>query len=475
MKNQTKILIIIAAVLGVACILVGMIGMFPTNSNQPVYSDDIVDEDVFHVVVPWEEEDAKQPVDYTKEEYEQLSPAQKDKFQNSFENDEVFINWAEKENVRIERYPWQLGGKKPSEYTLKEYEALTDQQKVGFKLYFGVAENFEAWLKSAQEYEKLAPWETGGKHPSEYTLEEYFALSDLLQQKFQSAFEDTESFDSWFNQVTADYASTMPWINGGKLPSEYTLAEYKQLKNLEQLMFQKWFDTIEDYDAWLLKAELAVVEKNPWETGGKKPNEYTLEEFNKLTASQQIAFQKWFGSSGKFDEWMKNQQTELPKEEKNPWETGGKKPSEYTLAEFNALSASQQIAFQKWFGSDENFDAWLSKVEKESFTPVEVPWEKGGKSPDQYTLTEFNELTGEQQIAFQKWFGSGENFDAWMKNAQQSSEDQIVIPWQNGGKHPSEYTWDEFEGLSGPLQIMFQEELGPEAFESWMNFVTGNE
>ncbi len=114
MNNQTKKLMVIAAILGILCIVVGIIDLLPAgNSNQPgVYDETVGEEDVFNVVVPWEEEGAKQPEDYTKEEYEQLSPAQKDKFQNSFETEDEYHNWAEKENVVVEQYPWHTGGKK---------------------------------------------------------------------------------------------------------------------------------------------------------------------------------------------------------------------------------------------------------------------------------------------------------------------------------------------------------------------------
>ena len=46
---------------------------------------------------------------------------------------------------------------------------------------------------------------------------------------------------------------------------------------------------------------------------------------------------------------------------KNPWdEKGAKQPSEYTWEEFEALSAAQQMAFQNSFESIDDFDKWLT-------------------------------------------------------------------------------------------------------------------
>ena len=90
-----------------------------------------------------------------------------------------------------------------------------------------------------------------------------------------------------------------------------------------------------------------VATGNPWENGGKQPVEYTYEEFLALTPGQQMAFQNSFGSLEAFDEWLQNAQGMVTEE--LPWENGGKQPSEFTYAEFEALSPAQQIAFQKSF------------------------------------------------------------------------------------------------------------------------------
>lgn len=51
-------------------------------------------------------------------------------------------------------------------------------------------------------------------------------------------------------------------------------------------------------------------------------------------------------------------------------------------------------------------------------------------------------------------------------------EIQIEKPWENGGKAIEEYTWEEFEGLSGDQQEAFFEAFETvEAFEEWMEMV----
>ncbi len=51
-----------------------------------------------------------------------------------------------------------------------------------------------------------------------------------------------------------------------------------------------------------------------------------------------------------------------------------------------------------------------------------------------------------------------------------------ALPWENGGKAPSEYTWEEFLALSGEEQMAFQNAFGSsEDFEAWMNRVMPEE
>ena len=237
----------------------------------------------------------------------------------------------------------------------------------------------------------------------------------------------------------------------------------------------------------------------PWENGGKHPSNYTWEEFEHLDGRLRVAFQQSFGSMDAFNQWMMTVKgVSMPATEPGdeigcdlelPWENGGKQPSDYTWEEFEALEGGQQIAFQQSFDSYEAFERWMQMVnggqsqavESAPVVELELPWENGGKQPYDYTWEEFEALEGGQQIAFQQSFDSFEDFEAWMQKQGNpgageteptEEETALELPWENGGKHPSEYTWEEFEALDGGQQIAFQQIFGSiEAFDEWLQRV----
>lgn len=269
----------------------------------------------------------------------------------------------------------------------------------------------------------------------------------------------------------------LPWEEGGKQPAEYTWAEFEALTAGQQMAFQNSFGSIDAFDVWLQKAQAVDSDTStetdlPWENGGKQPSDYTWAEFEALTAAQQMAFQNSFGSVEAFDAWLQKAQTEdsdTSTESDLPWENGGKQPSDYTWAEFEALTAAEQMAFQNSFGSIEAFDAWLQKAQADDSVETDMPWENGGKQPADYTWAEFEALTAAEQMAFQNSFGSIEAFDAWLQKAQADESEKIDLPWENGGKQPVEYTWAEFEALTGEQQIAFQKSFGSiDDFDKWL-------
>ncbi len=101
-----------------------------------------------------------------------------------------------------------------------------------------------------------------------------------------------------------------------------------------------------------------------------------------------------------------------------------------------------------------------------------MPWEKpDGKPVEEYTYDEFCNLTGAQQMAFQQSFGSIDAFDAWLQRVQggEDNEEDVYLPWENGGKEPEAYTYAEFNSLTPAQQMAFQNYLGTEAFDAWLN------
>ena len=411
-------------------------------------------------VYPWEKPGAKQPIDYTWEEYEALTKTQQKAFRDRLGSD-GFEAWLEK--VQEEENPWEEeGAKQPEDYTWEEYSALTEAQKKAFQEYLG-ADGYVEWLEKALQLGGY-PWEKpGAKQPGNYTWEEFAALTEDQQAAFQEHLGE-EAMKAWLRTIT-----DIPWedktVKEPKQPEDYTQEEYEDLEDPQQLAFRVWLG-VEEFEAWLLEAQ-KPKEENPWEKpGAKQPQDYTWEEFAALTVNQQMAFQNYLGEAG-FEAWLAKIQGEL---EKYPWEKpGAKQPADYTLEEFEALTADQQMAFQNYLGA-EGFAAWLNKVQKET---GKNPWElPGGKKPQDYTWTEFEALTADQQMAFQNYLGV-DAFAAWLNKVQgQEQEQPAANPWESlGAKQPADYTWAEFEALTAEQQMAFQNYLGEDGFEDWLNRV----
>ncbi len=104
---------------------------------------------------------------------------------------------------------------------------------------------------------KPLPWENWGKLPDEYTLEEYEMLSDEQKQAFAEWFDSVEKFEEWWNKVHSsdsdnDIVIKNPWEElGAKQPWEYTWAEFKALSAEQQEMFFDWFASAEDFQIWM--------------------------------------------------------------------------------------------------------------------------------------------------------------------------------------------------------------------------------
>lgn len=212
----------------------------------------------------------------------------------------------------------------------------------------------------------------------------------------------------------------------------------------------------------------------PWEEGGKQPSAYTWDEFRALSPSEQEAFFEWFGTADAFEKWSDAVQgkEEMPSDAL-PWEEDGKAPSDYTWDEFCRLSAGAQEAFFNWFDSADAFEAWMNAVQSGGTSEENYPWEEGGKQPSDYTWDEFEDLSAEAQEAFFNWFDDEADFEAWMHAAQGGGDTSAEsFPWEEEGRLPSDYTWDEFLALESTDQEAFFEWFDtPERFEAWMSRV----
>ena len=304
-----------------------------------------------------------------------------------------------------------------------------------------------------------------GKQPSQYTWAEYLAMDGAQKEAFRQSFGSDAVFEAWMEkaqrQEPTEESTGLPWEQGGKQPEDYTWAEFEALTGEEQMAFQNALGA-EAFEAWLDQAQ-NPVEPDPWDQpGAKQPEAYTWEEFEALSAAHQMRFQNALGEE-RFEQWLIRAQRPAM-----PWDNGGKQPEDYSWAEFEALTGEQQMAFQDSFASQSAFDAWLEQNLPRETTPA-MPWDNGGKQPEDYTWAEFEALTGEQQMAFQNAMGA-EAFEAWLNRAQNPP---AANPWDHpGAKQPKDYTWAEFEALTGEQQMAFQSSFARfEDFEAWLQRV----
>ena len=253
-----------------------------------------------------------------------------------------------------------------------------------------------------------------------YTWEEYIALNDDQKLMFKNSFEGPEAFDEWLNKnrpsdtETSLAESTVPttsYTPGIAEPGKDTEASSDTQVTTQRPEVNPPDDTqpIETQPVEPQPVETQPVKTQyPWEkTGAKKPSEYTWAEFEALSGEEQMAFQNTFESTVAFDEWMNKAQGN---DKQYPWEkTGAKKPSEYTWEEFETLNGEEQVAFQNTFESTEAFEEWMNKAQQKKYK-----WEEeGAKKPSEYTWEEFEALSGEEQMAFQFAFETEDGFENW--------------------------------------------------------------
>ena len=234
------------------------------------------------------------------EEFEAMSPSEKELFFDSFASAMEFDQWMQQ--VKVEQLPWENGGKKPEEYSWEEYDALSPAQKEQFFDAFSTSEAFDLWMQEAQK-QVYIPWEDGGKQPWEYTWEEYEFLTAPQKEAFYDVFGTAEAFDAWMRDANGIVAPIYPWENDGKQPEEYTWLEYEQLTPAEKDAFFDSFDSVEAFDMWMQNAQNVNAESILVNTD-KKPKDYTWQEYEALEPAQKELFFDSFASLDEFQAWM---------------------------------------------------------------------------------------------------------------------------------------------------------------------------
>jgi len=151
----------------------------------------------------------------------------------------------------------------------------------------------------------------------------------------------------------------------------------------------------------------------PGQGSDEKPVQVTWDEFCAMTEEEKQAFMDSFASGEAFEAWLESVGGDVPSVPTYPWENGGKQPKDYTWDEFCALSEDEVEAFIASFGSNAEFEKWAEKVQT-TVPDFKYPWENGGKQPKDYTWDEFCALDEEEMTAFMDWFGSEEAFEEWL-------------------------------------------------------------
>ena len=154
------------------------------------------------MTLPWEKSGAKQPKDYTFDEFNKLSQAQKDAFIATFPSTKEFNRWAD--TAQVVTLPWEEpGAKQPKDYTFDEFNDLSQAQKNAFMDEFQSTDEFNKWADKAQEAD--APWKKqGAKQPKDYTYEEFNRLSDNQKLQFIAEFDSREAFEKWMDELQSD-------------------------------------------------------------------------------------------------------------------------------------------------------------------------------------------------------------------------------------------------------------------------------
>ena len=135
-------------------------------------------------------------------------------------------------------------------------------------------------------------------------------------------------------RVDTSLWSVMPWEEpGAKQPQNYTWAEFEALSDVQKDAFFDSFSTPEELDKWLAKQGFKPEDNNgngtqsgnqggnhgsdgmatgdpdvqimPWEEpGAKQPEEYTWEEYQKLSKAQKEIFPDAFATPDGYDNWL---------------------------------------------------------------------------------------------------------------------------------------------------------------------------
>lgn len=312
------------------------------------------------------------------------------------------------------------------------------------------------------------------------TWEEYLALSLEEQDTFYLQFSSREDFELWMQQVKPSEMTEplLKWDEAGKNPNEYTWEEYSLLTAEAKEAFYQWFDSRDAFEEWMKRVSDTEDQENTvsWDKVEKQPSEYTWAEYQALSPEEQEKFYQWFASVEAFESWLEREKPAATEETIPEWNKAGKLPDEYTWEEYQLLSNEEKDAFYNWFEAAWAFENWKLRAEaiaNEDVKPV-PQWNRPGKLPKDYTWEEYQQLSNEEKDAFFNWFGSVWAFEIWMEQVNPTETTAPSQEWNKAGKLPNAYTWEEYQQLTPEEQDAFFRWFGSvELFEAWMAAAMG--
>ena len=135
---------------------------------------------------------------------------------------------------------------------------------------------------------------------------EYEALAEAQKEAFFESFNSVEEFERWMNNAQRENYENALTENNSKKLSEYTWDEYNALTEEQKEIFFESFESVEDFEVWLIAAQKMENEPFPWEKEQKSPLAYSRAEYEALSEEEKEAFFEWFASAEEFQKWYKS-------------------------------------------------------------------------------------------------------------------------------------------------------------------------
>lgn len=156
------------------------------------------------------------------------------------------------------------------------------------------------------------------KDAQSYTWEDYQKLSAEEKATFPDKFNTMDEYNEWYSKVSSasnvdnfdnnddKQVTKVTDINiKGKKASDYTWDDYQKLSNDEKAVFPDYFESMEAYKDWYKKAK-EEAGKNNIDLAGKKAEEYTWKDYEKLSLDEKAVFPDYFKSMDEYYKWYES-------------------------------------------------------------------------------------------------------------------------------------------------------------------------